>query len=72
MDGGHTSIWVMKRLTLDQRYLLQKFEQFLMDYGKGYSFSHEYRKLEIKTRFERNQIKSHLGYIPEQEILVCS
>jgi len=42
-----------------------------MDYGKGYSFSQEYRQPEIKTKFERNQIKSKLGFIPEQEIMIC-
>ena len=42
-----------------------------MDYRKGYSFSYEYRQPVIDTRYERNQIKSKLGFIPQQEIQIC-
>ena len=71
MDGGCISVWVEKQLTLNERLLLQKYEYFLMDYGLGYSFSYEYRQPEIRTRYERKQIKSQLGFIPQQEIQIC-
>ena len=71
MDGGCISVWVEKRLTLNERLLLQKYEYFLMDYRKGYSFDYEYRQPVIDTRFERNQVKSKLGFIPQQEIQIC-
>jgi hypothetical protein len=71
MDGGCISIWVEKQLTLNERLLLQKYEYFLMDYGLGYSFSYEFRQPIIDTRFERKQIQSHLGFIPQQEIQIC-
>lgn len=71
MDGGCISVWVEKRLTLIERRLLQKYEYFLMDYGVGYSFDYEYRQPEFDTRCERNQIKSKLGFIPEQDIFIC-
>lgn len=71
MDGGCISIWVEKRLTLNQRLLLQKYESFLMDYSLGYSFSYEFRAPEIKTKYERKQIQSKLGFLPEQEIMIC-
>ena len=71
MDGGCISVWVDKQLTLNERLLLQKYEYFLMDYRKGYSFSYEYRQPVIDTRYERNQIQSKLGFIPQQEILIC-
>ena len=38
MDGGCITVWVEKQLTLNERLLLQKYEYFLMDYRKGYSF----------------------------------
>jgi hypothetical protein len=71
MDGGCITVWVEKQLTLNERLLLQKYEYFLMDYRKGYSFSYEYRQPVIDTRFERKQIKSKLGFIPQQEIQIC-
>ena len=71
MDGGCLSVWVEKQLTLNERLLLQKYEYYLMDYGLGYSFSYEYRQPEIRTRYERKQIQSQLGFIPQQEIQIC-
>lgn len=43
-----------------------------MDYRNGYSFSYEYREPKFVSKFEYNQVESKLGYIPGQEIMICS
>jgi hypothetical protein len=69
--GACFDVWLSRSLTTREKGLLMEYEVYLMGFKhKGYSFSQKF-KIPTFTKFEKKQLLSSIGYVPEEELFIC-
>ena len=69
MVGGCINIWRLSELSDLWKRVLSNYENFINTFSNNFSIKINY--LEIKSEYEKFQIKDAIGSLPVQEVVVC-